>query len=400
MQNLGANLSSLRIGNRREILYALNEHLSLSRISLSEKINLTPSSITILINKMVEEGIVVERRGASHGQKKASGRPEVQLAINYDFAKALGIYLSSNIVSLCVTNLDYQVVCQKDLPPAEFEGNSDALMERVLEETRLLLERYDGILGVGVAVAGRVNVITGELLDSHGMLHDNINLVRLFRERLNVNVVIDDNVRALAMAEYAQYIKNRTVDLFFVKYGPGLGSAILLNGVPLYGETMTAGELGHMTLPNNQDLCRCGKRGCLETYVCENRIKGVLGENDIAAAYQRYMRGDPAACQLIDEILETLALSISNATVLLNPSRIVLYGTLFKIPRAFLTLKYHFSRINPSIDADEFMQVSRLELPATAGAAICISQLFYAAGGQSAPVEPHPAKERLANGAR
>ena len=121
----------------------------------------------------------------------------------------------------------------------------------------------DKILSIGINISGRVNPQTGH---SYSFFYfDERPLTEMFEEKLGIDVSIDNDSRAMA---YGEYIKGRVQaekNIIYVNVGWGLGLGVIVNGQLYYGKSGFSGEFGHITAFENEILCHCGKKGCLET---------------------------------------------------------------------------------------------------------------------------------------
>lgn len=110
----------------------------------------------------------------------------------------------------------------------------------------------------------------------------------------------------------------------------GVGGGIISDGKLFRGSAGYAGEIGHMVVDPNGDLCSCGKRGCLETLVGRRviikRYKALTGERNISLEeiIQRGQAGDPNAKKIFEDVAEVLGLGIGNLVNIFNPQRIIL----------------------------------------------------------------------------
>lgn len=129
--------------------------------------------------------------------------------------------------------------------------------------------------------------------------------------------------------------------LFHLALGSGIGGGFVKNGECFTGDTNQAMEIGHIVIDPNGPLCRCGNRGCLEAVAGEaeiiRRVQEALN-NGVETALQmqdftlerfaRYVRTDKAARIIAADVCEKIGKALSVAVTLLNPSLIVLSGSL------------------------------------------------------------------------
>jgi predicted NBD/HSP70 family sugar kinase len=172
-------------------------------------------------------------------------------------------------------------------------------------------------------------------------------LTVLLEERLGCSVFIDNDSRAMAYGEYMCGAGQGTRNMLFINASWGLGMGMVLDGKLFYGKSGFSGELGHFPFFDNEVLCRCGKRGCLETgasgiathrlfteKLAEGRISSLsckfsqkedISLEDIVEAVGRE---DVLAIEVMEQIGSDLGRAISGLINMFNPELIVVGGTL------------------------------------------------------------------------
>nr|MBC8552231.1 ROK family protein [Candidatus Brocadiales bacterium] len=170
--------------------------------------------------------------------------------------------------------------------------------------------------------------------------------ISLFLEEyLNTRVLVDINVRVYTVFEKCE---NRTFshdDFMLITIRSGSGSGIFLNGNLYYGHQEHAGEIGHMTVNKNGIKCVCGREGCLQTEVNQNRLykqylQKVLLQKDVAhddppqeellqnlpKLFSQAKNGDKAAAKIIQKTVGYLGKSIAHTLIILNIPHIIISG--------------------------------------------------------------------------
>jgi glucokinase len=164
---------------------------------------------------------------------------------------------------------------------------------------------------------------------------------------LGLPVVVENNVRAMALGEAYFGIGRESQSVAFVYGRTGVGAGFVVNQQLFRGSSTGAGEIGHMILvSDNGELCRCGNRGCLETLVSEAIIirrareiaelepEGILakllsdpGENSLVeCVFQAAREGDRSVLNLLTETGHYLGIALANLVNIFNPELIVLGG--------------------------------------------------------------------------
>jgi glucokinase len=175
----------------------------------------------------------------------------------------------------------------------------------------------------------------------------NVPLQEYIQNAVNLPVVVDNNVHAMAIGE-TYFGAARGVDSMAFVYGrTGVGAGLIFRGQVFRGSTTGAGEIGHMILlMRGGEPCRCGNSGCLETLVSEPVIlrqaeniarrnpKGLLAKTinerqDLTlldCVFTAARSGDEEVYRMIDERAYYLGLALSNLVNLFNPELILLGG--------------------------------------------------------------------------
>ncbi len=368
----------------------------MARNDLAGALGLSRASVTILSGEMLDEGLLVEA-GSSAAAGKA-GRRKVFLRIRPEAGALVGVGVESDRVQVLVTDLAGEVRAVRELPsPGEDSGagpGKDAdpgarLSRAVLGAVSGILDGAApdaaGVVGAGLGVTGRVDPDSGTSLREPRIWDAPVALARPLAEALGVPSAVDNNVRALALAELllTEARRDPPPGLLFVKYGPGVGGAWAAGGRPWAGAQNRAGEIGHTLVEPDGPACpMCGRRGCLESLVSLRSLRGRgapgregRGGARIEAILESMARDDPEAYALL---AGRFARALGNAIELLDPSLVALYGTPF---RSRGLLDRIASRVESTGRPCEIRR-SGLDpdLPALGGAALALDAFFEAGG--------------------
>ena len=206
----------------------------------------------------------------------------------------------------------------------------------VVERVRTIARELTGpdVVAGGVVVPGSVDVETGTALYAANIGWRDVPLRDLLAAELGVPVVLEHDVRAAGLAECLLGRARGVSDCLVVVIGTGIAGVIVSHGVPVRGATSLAGEIGHVPVYPDGEMCACGQRGCLETYASGAAIArryrarrggaAALGAPDIAAARDT----DPVADAVWREAMTALGIALASATMLLDPELFVLGGGL------------------------------------------------------------------------
>ncbi len=119
------------------------------------------------------------------------------------------------------------------------------------------------ILGIGINLSGRINRNSGY---SYSFFYfEEEPLAKIIESKVGVRVFLENDSRAMAYGEFSSGIVKAEKDVLFLNLDYGIGLGILIDSQLYYGKSGYSGEFGHIPLFNNEIICHCGKKGCLET---------------------------------------------------------------------------------------------------------------------------------------
>ena len=164
-----------------------------------------------------------------------------------------------------------------------------------------------------------------------------------------------------------------------VKWGPGVGSTLIVNKQIYDGNDGKAGEIGHFIVEKNGALCTCGRRGCLETKVSHTALQSIepFDEDRFGEVYERALKTGSSAP--FDEAIDLLARTLINSMTLFAPERIILSGSMFRSPAVRDKLVEYASSYDPAVDASRILYTDLSERESFIGpiAHFCLNALYY-----------------------
>ena len=152
-------------------------------------------------------------------------------------------------------------------------------------------------------------------------------------QRLGVPVHVDNDANLGALGELVWGSGRGVADLAYIKVADGVGAGLVISGQIYRGPGGTAGEIGHITLDESGPVCRCGNRGCLETFAAARYVLPLLqsahgADLTIERMVQLARDGDPGCRRVIADVGRHIGSGVANLCNLINPSRMVLGGHL------------------------------------------------------------------------
>lgn len=300
----------------------------LSRSQLAVRTGLSQSTVTKVVNPLVEAGFVVETGETSSGM----GRPRRMLEVAASRHTVIGVKIGPDRVTGVLTDLQAKVLENRSLELSAGHAPSAALAACAVVAADLIpADGRERLLGVGVGIGGHVDAASGAVVHSGVLGWDDVPVAAPLAAATGLPTLVGNDVDALAVAEQ-WFGAGRDADPFaLVTVGPGIGCGLFLGGGPFIGATGLAGELGHIPVQADGAECSCGNRGCLEAMASDEAVirsitsAGTACESiDQAVALAR--EGDPAARAAFVAMGELLGRALATVCNLINPRRIVLAG--------------------------------------------------------------------------
>jgi glucokinase-like ROK family protein len=346
---LGSNVNRIKAHNMRAVLMRLLLAEPAYRVELAAQLALSTTTITNICDELIELGLVAEDGIEESAGPRRVGRPRAALHLIKDARCAIGVQVGVETYRIAVANLKAEIIAHhtytfsRSTPPNDVFLGMARHIEDIIAENQLERER---IVGVGVGAAGLVNYKTGVNILSPNLGWENVPVHDLLAESLNLPVMVDNNVKAMALGE-GLFGSGRNVKSLVFVYGRfGVGSGIFMDNHLLRGADMGAGEIGHLILlAESGKECRCGQRGCLETLVSEGALTGaaekLIEENPdgllaqtmrinegrpIERIFSAARSGDTQARQLVENAAHYLGIALANLVNLLNPELLILGG--------------------------------------------------------------------------
>jgi predicted NBD/HSP70 family sugar kinase len=315
------------------LLQHLRDGVPRTRRQLAAATGLGRSTVAQRVDALLASHLV----GAAGEASSSGGRPPTQFAFNPSARVVLGADVGATHVRLAVTDLAATILAT-ELIDLDVGLGPEAVLGWVIEHGRALLttagRRPHDLAGVGVGLPGPVEHATGRPINPPIMPGwDGFDVPGFVRSRLDVAVAVDNDVNVMALGEHAAGF--RDVDhLLFIKVATGIGSGIISDGELRRGAQGAAGDLGHIQVPHDVDaMCRCGNVGCLEAVASGAAVAARLTAQGVEAGSSRDVaalvrNGSVPATQLVREAGRTIGEVLASAVSLLNPSVIVIGGSL------------------------------------------------------------------------
>lgn len=357
MTTQGSNSKMLRTNNRRVILWKLFNNGPMSRIELAKECRLTGAAITIIVKELLGSGKIIEN--GERLQRNAQGRKEVLLDINYDNYLACNINIERDKIHFSLCSLK-GIIFESIKPTKEMLG-VEFLRINIEHITRGYEER---LVGIGVGVTGAVDEESGELVNSYGLFANGLNLKAELGRYFDVPIYVANNVRAHAKA----IINEDNSNFLYIKHGPGIGCAIVIDGKVLNGHTNRAAELSQVRIDWEGDI--------LENYIMESKLLAKTRYSCTKELYAAYAL-DSTTKEILDGCIATLVYCVTTMNKLIDPEKIILAGGIFYNELTYAAFRKALSVSDAETNAKTTLLSEETNIKGTASARLVFNKVFF-----------------------
>ena len=326
-----ANQQQSRAHNMNLVFRAIYESGQTSRIEIARHTHLTRTTVSDMVAELIESGLVEEiGTSVSNG-----GKPSILLQMVADSRYLIGLNLAQDKFIGAVINLRGEIKQVYEVPSENQDG--ELALQRVYELLdRLVYSQWKPLIGIGIGTPGLVNARNGVVIQAVNLAWKNLPLARLIRERFSLPVSVLNDSQATAIGEFVYGGHSSEGNMVVVNVRHGVGAGILINGRLFQGDGSGAGEIGHVVVEENGLLCRCGKRGCLETLTSLSAVVRRSGLPDLDHVEEAFCTGDPHIRQIIQDAGAHLGSALAYLVGILNIHEIILTGEMTRFGEPWL----------------------------------------------------------------
>jgi predicted NBD/HSP70 family sugar kinase len=364
---------------KKAILTYLDAAGNATIADLNKELNISTPKTINLINELIQDGLLRE-----YGKVDSTGGRRAALyGLVAEAAFFVGVDIKRYGINIGLLDFKKHLVTIREEVPFGLENNQASFEEmiRIIEEfiAELPVDR-NKILGIGINLSGRINNANGY---SYSFFHFHEEpLAAILEQRLGIKTFLENDSRAMAYGEFCCGVVKNERNVLFVNMDYGIGLGILVDGKVYYGKSGFSGEFGHIPFFNNEILCHCGKKGCLETEASGTALvrlfREKIQEGSSSQLLTKYedprqirlqdiieaaLQEDVLSIELIAEIGEKMGRGLAVLINLFNPELVILGGTLaqtgdyIRLPLRSALNKYSLSLVNN----DSQLKMSRLE---------------------------------------
>lgn len=340
--------------NLSVIMNRLRTNAPISRAALAETTGLNKTTVSSLVNELIERQFVQEIGLTS----PSSGRPAILLKLNP----------TAGFIVSCEIGVDFILVICTDFAPEiiwRHEEHIDptigqhAILDRALAILHQAIEvgcpACGTLWGMAVGVPGLVDQTTGALLFAPNLGWKDLPIRAILQESINVPLFVDNEANLAALGEHYFGAAQGYEEVLYISAGVGLGGGIVHGGRMFSGVTGVGAEFGHMTMDPNGEICKCGNQGCWETQVSQqalfrhvwrrvergevSRLSEMSGGSraslTVPLIVDAARAGDAVALDALEIIGRHLGIGIASLVNALNPE-LVVFGGILSLAGEFL----------------------------------------------------------------
>lgn len=340
-QQAGTNLPKVGSYNQNVVLDAIRSSGATSRVELAERTGLTAQTISVIVRRLLTDGLVREDGARPSAGPSAGGKPRTTLRVEPTAGYAVGLHFDPGWIAAVLVDLAGTVLAEvrrelhHSVAPEEAVALMGKAVRKVVREAGIPQRR---LLGVGLACPGPIDQDLGLVLYPPRLAGwEQVPLGTLLEESTGSPVTIDNDATAAAIGERWSGVAKKVGNFVYIYMGTGIGGGLFLTNQVYRGPYRNAAEIGHIMVAPGGPQCYCGNRGCLEAVACPDamvadahKLLADGGGGALADAYARdpasvdhdalcaaAAEGDPLARKVVDRVAGYLAdVSVSVANML------------------------------------------------------------------------------------
>jgi predicted NBD/HSP70 family sugar kinase len=324
-------LSPARMGdvNRSRVLQALCDIGPLPRADLARLVGVPRATISGIVRPLLESGLLEE--GPPDRSATRVGKPGRPLWFRRGAGLSASVVLHGHGCEAALVTAGGEILNQARTTLSD-PTSAEAVQDDVGGLLQDALAGHDDVLGIGIAIPGVCDTLNGVVVGSSQVpgLQGHA-LGPALAEKLGRPVLIDNDSRAQALGE-KWFGEGRGYRHFAaLQTGHGLGVGLVIGGQVFRGEGGRVGEIGHVPLVLNGEVCDCGLIGCWETIAtyrwmrAQAREMGLPNPDAMDAATLTRL-GSADAMRILEQYAANLATGLAMIVQVLDPRRIILHG--------------------------------------------------------------------------
>ncbi len=320
------NIEAKLLRKRNLYLALIRKHPGIFRQECAKRMQISTFNSTRLATSLLHEKMIIEQVPDLTG-KIPRGRPTLPLYINPEYQYFAGIDFEANRWRFTIINFSGNMIFSTIMPFTECD-NRKAYIEQLCNLlTSAIMSSGDlwhNVVALGIAAPGFLDKQNGVIQNYEILPHFlDIPLCDIYHKISLKPVFIVNNVITLAIYDNWKQPEVAEEIILYVAIRSGISAVLNINGTIYHGSQGNSGELGLTLLPCGQFLQDIAGLKALQQTLTEADDKFWHGQTDVVE--QTYLNHQT----LLDEVLDTLAITLGSNAAMLAPDRIVIYSELF-----------------------------------------------------------------------
>jgi predicted NBD/HSP70 family sugar kinase len=320
--------TSLREANRERVMRVVRQYGPLTQVEIAASSGLSAATVSNVVRELDRAGVV----GLSPSIR--NGRRAVLVSLATGGGLLAGMAFGERDVRVAIASESQEILGRQTMP-LQADHVADDGMERATRVLADLAETVGGgledIRALGFGLPAPVDSVSGQVGSDtilpgwHG-----VNVAEAMAGYVQAQVVLDNTANLAALGELRQGALRGVQNGCYLKFSHGVGAGLVVNGDIFRGSAGTAGEIGHLTIDENGPICRCGNRGCLDTFVDSRALLGALASSHgplrLSDVVRRAVAGDQGCRRVIEDAGRRVGVAVAGLVNLFNPEVVVLGG--------------------------------------------------------------------------
>lgn len=386
----GLSKLDIKVANRKMILTLLENNQALSRIRLAKMTNMSPTSMTRIIQELSDLNLVIPVDGDYSG----IGRKSIMLSTNSEAFYILGLNINEATITFCIMNYSLESLYYKtqnhhfthrtSVSPRDLVDYCYTVYQSFQAEILIKDKEFSfaKIKKLGISFAGTVDSEEKYVISCPCFAwNEDRTMCRYFEEVFQMPISIENDTKASLINEYYRYPKHRADSIAFFTFDWGIGCSVMYNGKLIKGFHSGAGELAHIIIPDFM-INPINHRIFYSRPLFYNGIQRMAADRGFHFATLKelevaYHEGNEIIIALFEEVSHYIASLFNIIICMYNPEKVILGGNVFHEAPVLIDLalshkEYLYSDISKNISFELTYEKSDEAL--LGGAVIAVKQ--------------------------
>lgn len=338
MKPLRGNVHLMKEINRSTILALLHREVTLSRAEIAQTTNLSPATISSLVDELIAEGYIEESGAIS---SPGAGRRAIALQISRNNGYIIAVSLTNGQFSFMLCNFYRESIARLDTPMVK---GGDAILEAIVQSIHRLialagLPDFSQIKGIGIASPGIVEETSGTITFSLFLEMNEFPLKERLAEHFNLPIRVMNDTIATAFAEYYNHTPTDVKNVLYIGIHEGIGAGLIINGQIYTGHRGMAGEVTTMRDPmltTSRNLAKIQQRAARRGMA---PVPGTIEE-----VLDLFEQNVPWVRQAMNRPLYLIGKGIADLINFISPDQVILDGWFLRSPQSTEIIHEHIAK--------------------------------------------------------